>query len=59
MPFRLKEEVIGTLKLYVDAPCFFSEEEMDLLKRIGDTLSFALDCLEIEKSRQRADLCDE
>lgn len=55
VPFRLKDEVIGTLNLYVDAPCFFSEEEMDLLKRIGDTLSFALDCLEIEKSRQRAE----
>ena len=55
VPFRLKGTVIGTLNLYLDTPCLFSEEELDLLKRIGDTISFALDCLEIEKSRQRAE----
>ncbi|MGD9781523.1 MAG: GAF domain-containing protein [Kiritimatiellia bacterium] len=55
VPFRLNNEAIGTLNLYLDAPRAFSEEERDVLKRIGGTLSFALDCLEIEKSRQRAE----
>ena len=55
VPFRLNNAVIGTLNLYGDSPRAFSEEEMDLLKRIGGTISFALDCLEIEKSRQRAE----
>ena len=55
VPFRLNDAVIGTLNLYGDSPRAFSEEEMDLLKRIGSTISFALDCLEIEKSRQRAE----
>ena len=54
-PFRLKREVVGTLNLYADTPDFFAEEELDLLKRIGDSISFALDCLEIKKSRQRAE----
>ena len=55
VPFRLNGAVLGTLNLYVDAPCTFSEAELDLLKRIGNALSFALDCLEIEKSRRQAE----
>ena len=55
VPFRLNNAVIGTLNLYLDVPCSFSDAELDLLKRIGNTLSFALDCLEIEKSRQRVE----
>ena len=55
VPFRRNDAVIGTLNLYADAPYTFSAEELDLLKRIGTTLSFALDCFEIEKSRQRAE----
>ena len=55
VPFRLNGTVVGTLNLYVDYPCVFTAEELDLLKRIGGTLSFALDALEIEKSRRRAE----
>lgn len=54
-PFRLKGEVVGTLNLYTDTPDSFTEEELELLKRIGDSISFALDCLELKKSRQRAE----
>ncbi|MGD9613054.1 MAG: GAF domain-containing protein [Kiritimatiellia bacterium] len=55
VPFRLNGAVVGTLNLYVEFPCVFTAEELDLLKRIGGTLSFALDALEIEKSRRRAE----
>ena len=55
LPFRLNGTVVGTLNLYVDFPCVFTAEELDLLKRIAGTLSFALDCFEIEKSRRRAE----
>ena len=56
VPFHYNQDVVGTLNLYSETPCAFSAEEMDLLKRIGDAVSFALECLEIEARRQRAEL---
>lgn len=55
LPFRLGGSPVGTLTLYGDSAYDFSEVELDLFKRIGNTLSFALDGLEIERSRQQAE----
>ncbi len=55
VPFRQNNAVIGTLNLYVEEPCACSQVEMDLLKRIGDTLSFAMECFEIEIRHRRAE----
>ena len=55
IPFRLNGVPVGTLNLYADASYDFSDVEFDLLRRLGNTLSFALDCFEIEKSRQQAE----
>ena len=55
IPFRLKGAPVGTLNLYADSPYVFSEVEFDLFKRIGNTLSFALDCFEIDQSRLQAE----
>ena len=55
VPFRLKGKAIGSLNLYAGTPAFYSGEELDLLKQIGDTLSFALECFEIECLRQQAE----
>lgn len=55
VPFQLDGAPVGTLSLYSSESRDFSGEELDLLKRIGRTLSFALDCLEVEQSRRRAE----
>lgn len=55
IPFRLKGEPVGTLNLYADSAYDYSDVELDLLRRIGNTLSFALDCLGIEQSRLQAE----
>ena len=55
IPFHLDGAAVGTLNLYADASYDFSDVELDVFKRIGNTLSFALDCFEIEKSRQQAE----
>ena len=55
IPFRLNGGPVGTLNLYADASYDFSDVELDVLKRLGNTLSFALDCFEIEKSREQAE----
>ncbi len=55
IPFRLRGAPVGTLNLYADSPYVFSDVEFDLFKRIGHTLSFALDCFEIDQSRLQAE----
>ncbi len=55
VPFRLKDRPIGVLNLHLDRPIDLSADELDLLKRLGNALSFALDCFEIESDRQRAE----
>ena len=55
VPFQLDGRPIGAFNLHVDAPAFRSAEELDLLRRIGATLSFALDGFELEDRRQRAE----
>ena len=55
IPFHRDGAAVGTLNLYADASYDFSDVELDVFKRIGTTLSFALDCFEIEKSRQQAE----
>ena len=55
IPFRLNGTPVGTLNLYADASYDFSDVELDVLKRLGNALSFALDCFEIEKSREQAE----
>lgn len=55
IPFRLNGSPVGTLNLYADASYDFSDVELDVLKRLGNALSFALDCFEIEKSREQAE----
>ena len=55
IPFRLKEKVIGSLNLYASEPGFFTEDERKLLTEIGVDISFALDNLEKEKERKRAE----
>ena len=55
IPFRLKEKVIGSLNLYATEPGFFTEDERKLLTELGIEISFALDNMEREKMRLRAE----
>jgi two-component system, cell cycle sensor histidine kinase and response regulator CckA len=55
IPVRMKEKTIGSLNLYAAEPGFFAEDERRLLTEIGVDISFALDSLESEKERQRAE----
>ena len=55
VPFRLQEKVIGTLNLYASEPDFFKEDERKLLAEIGVDITFALDNMERESERIRAE----
>lgn len=56
VPFHRNNEVSGILSLFAETPRSFTEEEMDLLRRIGSSISFALECIEIEARRQRTEM---
>ncbi|MCL5999482.1 MAG: PAS domain S-box protein, partial [Chloroflexi bacterium] len=55
VPFRLQGNVVGTLNLYAAEAGFFTEEEQRLLDEISQDISFAIDSIEIEAERQRAE----
>jgi PAS domain S-box-containing protein len=56
IPFRLKEKVIGAFNLYSSVSSFFSTpEEMELLEKIGDNISFALNMIEVESERKKVE----
>jgi PAS domain S-box-containing protein len=55
VPIRFRGEVCGALAVYVAEPHFFREKEIDLLEEVGMDLSYALDNLEREEQRKRAE----
>ncbi len=55
VPLRLNGEVIGVLSLYSEEAGFFAEWERQLLEEIGSDISFALDGIETEQRRRRAE----
>ncbi len=55
MPFRLQNNVIGTLNLYGGEPGFFTHDEESLLEEIGLDISFALDSMEVEARRAQTE----
>ena len=55
VPFRRKEKVIGTLTIYATETDFFSDDELRLLKEIGDDISFAINAIEAENLRNKSE----
>ncbi|MDE3207362.1 MAG: PAS domain S-box protein, partial [Pseudomonadota bacterium] len=55
-PIRMNGQVQGTLSVFSDETGFFRDKEIDLLKEAASDLSFAVDNLELEKTRQQAEL---
>ncbi len=51
VPFKIKNEVVGTINLYASELGFFSEDEKILLQEIGEDISFALDAMDAENER--------
>lgn len=51
VPLICKGKIIGTLSLYSSEKCFFSEEEVTLLKEFSEDISFALDVMAVEAAR--------
>lgn len=54
-PFYLSKNAIGVLELYSSEVNFFSDKEIKLLEEIGSDISYALDNIEVEKQRKRAE----
>jgi PAS domain S-box-containing protein len=55
VPFRVRSRVVGILNLYAGETGFFTEEERQLLEEIGADISFALEAMETEGERRRAE----
>jgi HD-GYP domain-containing protein (c-di-GMP phosphodiesterase class II) len=55
VPLRENGEVIGALTVYVDEPFGFDTENEELLEQIGMDVSFALDSIDAEEKRNRAE----
>ena len=55
VPFKLRGRVIGALNLYAAETGFFTDDERKLLEEIGIDISYALDAMEEESGRGRAE----
>ncbi|MGA2917699.1 PAS domain S-box protein [Methanoregula sp.] len=55
LPFRLHGEVIGAYTIYASETNFFNETEIALLEEIAMDISFALDMLDEQARRTRAE----
>lgn len=55
IPLRLRGNVAYALILYANEPYFFNSDQLQLLEEIGTHISFALDTLELETERNRAE----
>lgn len=57
VPFRLNGEMFGLLNLYATDENFFADEEQHLLlEELGLDISFALDTIELDARRKRAEM---
>jgi PAS domain S-box-containing protein len=55
-PLTLNEAVIGAIALYAGETDYFLDDEIVLMVAIADTVSLALDAMEKEKQRRRAEM---
>ncbi len=55
VPFRQKGKIIGIFTLYAGESGFFTPEEQQMLREIGDTISFALDAIASEAERRNTE----
>jgi putative methionine-R-sulfoxide reductase with GAF domain len=55
VPFREQGQVVGALTVYAGEPQGFDSEDEGLLEQIGRNLSFALDSIDADVERKRAE----
>jgi len=55
IPFQRKGQIIGTMTLYASETYFFSEDELRLLKEIGDDISFSINAIDTENLRNQTE----
>ncbi len=54
-PLRVGKRVVGAFNFYANEPHFFDDEEVHLLKELAADISFALESIEKEEQRMRAE----
>jgi PAS domain S-box-containing protein len=54
-PLRVGAKIVGALTVYAGRPKFFTEDEIALLESLADDLAFALDFMDREARRHRAE----
>ncbi|MFH1422818.1 MAG: PAS domain S-box protein, partial [Planctomycetota bacterium] len=54
-PLKIRDRVIGTLNIYGGEPHFLHEEEINLFMELATDISFALEVLEQEERRKKAE----
>jgi PAS domain S-box-containing protein len=54
-PLRRQGKAIGALTLYSHEPAAFDEEQLGMFEALSADLSFALDAIDLEQSRQQAE----
>ena len=55
VPFKCKGKTLGTLNLYASEPEFFNVDELILLEKIGENISFGLDAMDSEAVRKQSE----
>jgi len=55
VPFRCKGVTVGALTIYSSESGFFTADERNLLKQIGDSISFALEAMAGRTEREQAE----
>lgn len=55
-PFKIDNTVVSVITLYSDKANFFSEEEIKMLERVTNNISFALNTIEIDRKRKAAEI---
>jgi PAS domain S-box-containing protein len=54
-PLRSGDRIVGSLNLYADKPYFFNDDEVQLLETLANDISFAIDSIELERGREKAE----
>jgi len=54
LPLKVGGKVIGVLTIYASERSFFTQSEIKLLEEVNSNIEFALDMLQLEKEKQKA-----
>ncbi|MEI7483412.1 MAG: PAS domain S-box protein [Ignavibacteriota bacterium] len=55
LPLRLFGKMIGAFTLYADTPEFFDDKEVELLEKVADDISYALETIENKEAKKQTE----